>query len=95
VDYAASVAVIFTIQLSLHKVSEIEYSYFPDHLILTRAGLTCGRGFPEAGICDCWEPAYAEGAMPAIVLRSDWDAARVRTAARAARDGTKCADCSR
>src|SRR5438874_1305541 len=50
--------------------------------------LTHERGFPRKAICDSWGAGYSrEGAMPAAVgLREDWDAAQVRTAARAAQD---------
>src|SRR3954466_12392457 len=47
-----------------------------------------GRGFPGAAICDLWEAGFCgRGRMPAAVgLRPDWDAKRVRAAAREARD---------
>src|SRR3954449_5953553 len=47
-----------------------------------------GRGFPGAAICDLWEAGFCgRGRMPATVaLRPDWDAKRVRAAAREARD---------
>src|SRR3954469_24260003 len=47
-----------------------------------------GRGFPGAAICDLWEAGFCgRGRMPAAAeLRPDWDAKRVRAAAREARD---------
>src|SRR3954468_24497114 len=47
-----------------------------------------GRGFPGAAICDLWEAGFCgRGRMPAAVgLRPDWDAKRVRAAAREAKD---------
>jgi hypothetical protein len=57
-------------------------------LIPTAEGVIDPPGFPRAVICDCWEAGFCgRGRMPAAVgLRPDWDARRVRAAAREVED---------
>jgi transposase len=80
IDRSASLADAAWLAGMLHLKSENFYQ--------SALRLTGGKGFPECRIYDCWGAGFPwEDAMPAIVLRSDWDAARVRGAAREAADG--------
>lgn len=47
------------------------------------------RKFPPVVICDCWRAGFLRGREPipaAVELRTDWDAKRIRAAAREVED---------